>query len=107
MPGSYRRFVPPCVTRRETLSPKSPGECLLDRLCLLVAERYLAPAFRYLLHVQARRLARVKAGDDETGAARIEQSDGEALLPARVLKRVEANDADLLKSNGRASFHAR
>ena len=54
----------------------------------------------------ARRLARVKARDDEARAARIEQRHGEALLTAGVLKRVEANDADALQRDSRATFDA-
>src|SRR5918995_2270957 len=67
----------------------------------------LAATLGHLLHVDARALARMEAGDDKSRLTSVEESYNEALLTAHLGKRVEAHDADVLQRCGRLALDRR
>src|SRR4030081_1545664 len=58
-------------------------------------------AVRDLLREDPHLGATVEARDDHAGAALVEERDGERLIAAAVLERVEADDTDLLEGASR------
>ena len=88
MPGPSSTAVPASLS----------GRRLPDRRGLLVGQRRVRAAARDGLRVDPRARARVEAREDPAVAVRVEQGEREALVPAGLLERVVADEADPLEA---------
>ena len=78
------------------LLPASVVESLLEYALFLIGERMLGGAAPDLFGVDPHALAGVQTGKDDAGVLAIKEGQGKALVPARMLERVETHEADLL-----------
>src|SRR6187200_2514949 len=79
------------------VTPRLSGAGLSDGGSLFLGQRGLRPTTADGLRVHARARARVQAGQHDAVALGVEQGQREALVPAGLLERVEAHQADPLE----------
>ena len=104
--GCHGRTMPgPAVPARLSHRGRDPG--VPHGPHLLAGERRVGHAATDALDVQARRLARVQAGQDDAVAIVIDERQREGLRAAGVLEGVEAHEADMREGHACGADRAR
>jgi hypothetical protein len=86
------------MARGRLLHPDGLLQCLTDGSPLLVREGERRFPFHDRLGITARFRPTEKGSNDDAVAPIVQQSDGETLLPRRVLEGIKANKPDPLKA---------